>query len=70
MSSPSALRARSRDWPSPNDELHSPLTRGKRPATRSRGQGENPGADGSAACPSKRLCFASVSGPVSADVTN
>ncbi|XP_040886259.1 nuclear-interacting partner of ALK [Toxotes jaculatrix] len=63
--SPVALRARSRDSPSPSEELPSPLTRGKRPATRSRGQGDNTGADGTASLqhPPKRLCLSSVGGP-------
>ncbi|KAG7222217.1 hypothetical protein INR49_016631 [Caranx melampygus] len=64
-SSPVGLRARSRDSPSPSEELPSPLTRGKRPATRSRGQGDMSGADGAAGLqhPPKRLCLSSVSGP-------
>ena len=65
-SSPVALRSRSRDSPSPNEELPSPLTRGKRPATRSRGQGDGPGTDGAASLhPPKRLCLSSLGGPVS-----
>ncbi|KAG9346876.1 hypothetical protein JZ751_005803 [Albula glossodonta] len=32
------VRTRSRDSPSPSEDLHSPLQRGKRPMTRSRGQ--------------------------------
>ncbi|XP_047431872.1 nuclear-interacting partner of ALK [Mugil cephalus] len=56
-----ALRARSRDSPSPSEELLSPLTRGKRPATRSRGQGDGSGTD-SLHSP-KRLCFTSAGGP-------
>ncbi|KAM7378249.1 hypothetical protein PAMA_013239 [Pampus argenteus] len=62
---PVALRARSRDSPSPNEDLPSPLSRGKRPATRSRGQGDNSGADGTAGLhhPPKRLCLSSVGGP-------
>lgn len=61
-----ALRARTRDTPSPSDELSSPLTRGKRIATRNRGQGENSGADAAFTLPSlaKRLCLSSVIGPV------
>ncbi|KAG7496580.1 nuclear-interacting partner of ALK [Solea senegalensis] len=55
--SPVALRARSRDSPSPSEELPSPLSKGKRPATRSRGQGDN------LQHPSKRLCFSSIGGP-------
>ncbi|XP_073336698.1 zinc finger C3HC-type protein 1 [Pagrus major] len=64
-SSPVALRARSRDSPSPSEELPSPLTRGKRTATRSRGQGDNSGAEGAASQqhPPKRLCLSSVGGP-------
>lgn len=64
-SSPVGLRARSRDSPSPSEELPSPLTRGKRPATRSRGQGDNSGADGAAGLQHtpKRLCLSSVGGP-------
>lgn len=57
-----ALRARSRDSPSPSEELPSPLARGKRPATRSRGQSDTTGGD-SATCfqpPPKRLCFSSA----------
>ncbi|KAM9846032.1 zinc finger C3HC-type protein 1 [Aulostomus maculatus] len=64
-SSPVGLRARSRDSPSPSEELPSPLTRGKRPATRSRGQGDSSGTDG-AVClqhPPKRLCLLSVGSP-------
>nr|XP_020455221.1 nuclear-interacting partner of ALK [Monopterus albus] len=59
-----ALRARSRDSPSPNEELPSPLTRGKRPAARTRGQGDNCGSDGIASLqhPPKRLCLSSVGG--------
>ncbi|XP_071358666.1 zinc finger C3HC-type protein 1 [Trachinotus anak] len=65
ISSPAALRARSRDSPSPSEELPSPLTRGKRPATRSRGQGDNSGADGAPGLhhPPKRLCLSSFGGP-------
>ena len=61
-----SLRARTRDTPSPNEELSSPLTRGKRIATRNRGQGENSGTDAAVTLPSlpKRLCFSSVAGPV------
>uniref|UniRef100_A0A1A7WZI7 Zinc finger, C3HC-type containing 1 n=2 Tax=Iconisemion striatum TaxID=60296 RepID=A0A1A7WZI7_9TELE len=63
-SSPTALRARSRDSPSPSEDLPSPLARGKRPATRSRGHGEVSGTDG-AAClhPPKRLCLSPTGGP-------
>ncbi|XP_077565704.1 zinc finger C3HC-type protein 1 [Stigmatopora nigra] len=48
---PVALRARSRDSPSPVEESASPSVRGKRAATRSRGQSE------SLSLPSKRLCL-------------
>ncbi|XP_061663402.1 nuclear-interacting partner of ALK [Syngnathoides biaculeatus] len=48
---PVALRARSRDSPSPVEEPPSPSMRGKRPATRSRGQGD------CLSLPSKRLCL-------------
>ncbi|XP_068163126.1 zinc finger C3HC-type protein 1 [Antennarius striatus] len=63
--SPVALRARSRDSPSPSEELPSPLTRGKRTATRQKGQGDNPGTDGGAALqnPPKRLCLSTLCGP-------
>nr|XP_057933708.1 nuclear-interacting partner of ALK [Doryrhamphus excisus] len=59
---PVALRARSRDSPSPVEEPPSPLTRGKRPATRSRGQGECAGSDAASCLPlaSKRLCLSSA----------
>lgn len=69
--SPVALRARSRDSPSPSEELPSPLTRGKRTATRSKGQGDNPGPDGAATLhhPPKRLCLSSLGGPVRTDIT-
>ncbi|ROI15439.1 Nuclear-interacting partner of ALK [Anabarilius grahami] len=40
-SSPLVPRTRIRDSPIPHEELPSPLPRGKRPMTRSRGQGEN-----------------------------
>ncbi|TMS02766.1 Nuclear-interacting partner of ALK [Larimichthys crocea] len=64
-SSPVGLRARSRDSPSPSEELQSPLTRGKRTATRGRGQGDNSGPDGTASLqhPPKRLCLSSIGGP-------
>lgn len=60
-----ALRARSRDSPSPSEDLPSPLSRGKRPATRSRGHGDNSGGDGAANLhhPPKRLCLSSAGGP-------
>ncbi|XP_038145331.1 nuclear-interacting partner of ALK isoform X1 [Cyprinodon tularosa] len=62
--SPVALRARSRDSPSPSEELPSPLSRGKRPATRNRGQGFGSGTDGTAPLhPPKRLCLSSAGGP-------
>ncbi|XP_015208064.1 zinc finger C3HC-type protein 1 [Lepisosteus oculatus] len=38
--SPLVFRTRSRDSPSPSEDSPSPLARGKRPVTRSRGQGE------------------------------
>ncbi|KAK2858983.1 hypothetical protein Q5P01_003603 [Channa striata] len=62
--SPVALRARSRDSPSPSEDLPSPLTRGKRPATRSRGQGDNFGSEGigSLQHTPKRLCLSLASG--------
>ncbi|XP_029902100.1 zinc finger C3HC-type protein 1 [Myripristis murdjan] len=64
-SSPLVLRARNRDSPSPNEELPSPLTRGKRPGTRSRVQGDNTGGDGTASPQNtpKRLRLSSASGP-------
>ncbi|XP_078099263.1 zinc finger C3HC-type protein 1 isoform X1 [Sander vitreus] len=64
-SSPVSLRARSRDSPSPSEELPSLLPRGKRSATRSRGQGDTSGADGAASLqhPPKRLCLSSVGDP-------
>ncbi|XP_029317377.1 zinc finger C3HC-type protein 1 [Cottoperca gobio] len=63
--SPVSLRARSRDSPSPSEELQSPLLRGKRSATRGRGQGDNSAPDGAASPhrPPKRLCFSSVGSP-------
>ncbi|PWA18283.1 hypothetical protein CCH79_00017807 [Gambusia affinis] len=62
--SPVASRARSRDSPSPSEDLPSPLTRGKRPATRSRGQGFGSGTDGAASLhPPKRLCLSLAGGP-------
>ncbi|MEQ2260811.1 hypothetical protein XENORESO_001733, partial [Xenotaenia resolanae] len=68
-SSPVASRARSRDSPSPSEELPSPLARGKRPATRSRGQGFGSGTDGTASLhPPKRLCLSSAGGPVRLNV--
>lgn len=70
-SSPVALRAKSRDSPTPNEEMPSPLARGKRPATRSRGQGEPSGTDGAAGLyPPKRLCLSSSGGPVRPNVTS
>uniref|UniRef100_A0A1A8RBR4 Zinc finger, C3HC-type containing 1 n=1 Tax=Nothobranchius rachovii TaxID=451742 RepID=A0A1A8RBR4_9TELE len=63
-SSPAAPRARIRDSPSPNEELPSPLARGKRPATRSRGQGEASGTDGTPCLhPRKLLCLSPTGGP-------
>lgn len=68
--SPVALRARSRDTPSPCEELSSPLTRGKRITIRNRGQGENSGSDSSGLPPlPKRLCL-SVGGSVRTSLTN
>uniref|UniRef100_A0A3Q4AFC2 Uncharacterized protein n=1 Tax=Mola mola TaxID=94237 RepID=A0A3Q4AFC2_MOLML len=63
------LRARSRDSPSPSEELPSPLTRGKRTAAR-RGQGDNSGTDAAATMhhPPKRLCLSSHGGPFQDDV--
>ncbi|KAG7456113.1 hypothetical protein MATL_G00248280 [Megalops atlanticus] len=43
--SPVVVRTRSRDSPSPVEEPPSPLQRGKRPVTRSRGQGEATGGE-------------------------
>ncbi|XP_061922815.1 nuclear-interacting partner of ALK [Entelurus aequoreus] len=59
---PVAMRAKSRDSPSPVEELPSPLTRGKRPATRSQGPGEGASADGTSCLPlaSKRLRLSST----------
>ncbi|XP_017270242.3 nuclear-interacting partner of ALK [Kryptolebias marmoratus] len=63
-SSPVASRAKSRDSPTPSEEMPSPSARGKRPATRSRGQGEALGTDGTAGLhPPKRLCLSSSGGP-------
>uniref|UniRef100_A0A3P8S1V7 Zinc finger, C3HC-type containing 1 n=1 Tax=Amphiprion percula TaxID=161767 RepID=A0A3P8S1V7_AMPPE len=63
-SSPVASRARSRDSPSPSEDMPSPLTRGKRPATRSRGQGDGSVTEGAASPqPPKRLCLSSAGGP-------
>ncbi|XP_071772113.1 zinc finger C3HC-type protein 1 [Centroberyx gerrardi] len=64
-SSPLVLRARSRDSPSPSEELPSPLTRGKRNATRGRGQGDSSVADGTASPQHtpKRLRLSSAGGP-------
>lgn len=66
-SSPVVLRAKSRDSASPSEELPSPLTRGKRTATRARVQGDNSAADGASPLhhPPKRLCLPSLGGPVS-----
>ncbi|KAG8005626.1 NIPA-like protein, partial [Nibea albiflora] len=57
--------AASRDSPSPSEELPSPLTRGKRTASRGRGQGDNSGPDGTSSLqhPPKRLCLSSLGGP-------
>lgn len=70
-SSPVSLRARSRDSPSPSEELPSLLPRGKRSATRSRGQGDTSGADGAVSLqhPPKRLCLSSVGDPVRTNIT-
>ncbi|XP_074553788.1 zinc finger C3HC-type protein 1 [Halichoeres trimaculatus] len=64
-SSPVGLRARSRDSPSPSEDMPSPLARGKRPATRSQGQGDNSAAEGTSSPqnPPKRLCLSSVGAP-------
>ncbi|XP_068611368.1 zinc finger C3HC-type protein 1 [Brachionichthys hirsutus] len=64
-SSPAGLRARSRDSPSPSEEVPSPVTRGKRTAIRQRGQGDNSGMDGDATLlhPPKRLCLSTLGGP-------
>ncbi|KAI1883457.1 hypothetical protein AGOR_G00231640 [Albula goreensis] len=48
------VRTRSRDSPSPSEDLHSPLQRGKRPMTRSRGQGEAPGAEAPPSSPQRK----------------
>ncbi|XP_076015117.1 zinc finger C3HC-type protein 1 [Genypterus blacodes] len=64
-SSPVVLRTRSRDSPSPIEETPSPLTRGKRSASRTKGQGDSSGTDG-AASPQhtpKRLCLSPTGGP-------
>ena len=65
-SSPVGLRSRSRDSPSPSEEVPSPLTRGKRSATRGRGLGDAFAPDGAASPPQppKRLCLSSVGGAV------
>ncbi|XP_068443243.1 zinc finger C3HC-type protein 1 [Clinocottus analis] len=62
-SSPVSLRARSRDSPSPSEELLSPSLRGKRSATRGKGHGDISGSDGAASPhhPPKRLCLSSFS---------
>lgn len=52
--SPQALRTKSRDSSSPTEEL--PSLRGKRPATRSKGQGDGPTMQPTA----KRLCLSSA----------
>ncbi|XP_040031299.2 zinc finger C3HC-type protein 1 [Gasterosteus aculeatus] len=64
-SSPVSLRARSRDSPSPSEELQSPLPRGKRAVPRSRGQGDISGSEGAASPhnPPKRLCLSTSGGP-------
>ncbi|TRY98791.1 hypothetical protein DNTS_021656 [Danionella cerebrum] len=60
----SPLRTRSRDSPVPHEELSSPLSRAKRPMTRSRGQGESVAADvpSSPQRKAKRPCLSSASG--------
>ncbi len=64
--SPLVHRARSRDSPIPHEELPSPLSRGKRPMTRSRGQGDNMALDvpSSPQRKAKRSRLSSASGPV------
>ncbi|XP_055045691.2 zinc finger C3HC-type protein 1 [Misgurnus anguillicaudatus] len=64
-SSPLFARTRTRESPVPQDELPSPLPRGKRPMTRGRGQGENPTAavPSSPQRKSKRPRLSSSSGP-------
>ncbi len=64
--SPLVHRARSRDSPIPHEELPSPLSRGKRPMTRSRGQGDNMALDvpSSPQRKAKRPRLSSASGPV------
>ncbi|KAM3858782.1 zinc finger C3HC-type protein 1 [Diretmus argenteus] len=64
-SSPLGLRARSRDSPSPIEELPSPVTRGKRTATRGRGPGDNSSSDGTASPQHtpKRMRLSSAGGP-------
>lgn len=59
------LRTRSRDSPTPHDEHPSPLSRGKRPMTRSRGQGEGQSTDvpSSPQRKTKRPRLSSASGP-------
>ncbi|XP_053270815.1 nuclear-interacting partner of ALK isoform X2 [Pleuronectes platessa] len=63
-SSPVGLRSRSRDSPSPIEEQPSPLTRGKRSATRGKGLGDTSAPDGAASPPQplKRLRLSSVGG--------
>ncbi|XP_050962876.1 nuclear-interacting partner of ALK isoform X1 [Labeo rohita] len=63
--SPLVLRTRSRDSPIPHEEIPSPLSRGKRPMTRSRGQGENLAIDvpSSPQRKTKRPRLSSVGGP-------
>ncbi|KAF4114685.1 hypothetical protein G5714_004908 [Onychostoma macrolepis] len=63
--SPLVHRARSRDSPIPHEELPSPLSRGKRPMTRSRGQGDNLALDvpSSPQRKTKRPRLSSASGP-------
>ncbi|XDV24959.1 hypothetical protein PO909_028975 [Leuciscus waleckii] len=63
-SSAQVLRTRSRDSPIPHDELPSPLSRGKRPMTRRRGQGDTLSMDVpySPQRKTKRLRLSSASG--------
>ncbi|XP_051976505.1 zinc finger C3HC-type protein 1-like [Xyrauchen texanus] len=63
--SPLVPRTRSRDSPIPHEELPSPLSRGKRPMTRRRGQGENLAVDvpSSPQRKTKRPRLSSASGP-------
>ncbi|XP_019898536.2 nuclear-interacting partner of ALK [Esox lucius] len=66
---PVVFRTRSRDSPSPGEEPPSPLLKGKRPVTRSRGQSEGTESEGTASGASspqrnpKRLCLSSANSP-------